>query len=188
MINKDDYLIELKNVNITETDISNLLNMVNELSEYWIQYEPNVKPAGFDPLWKEAKYYDEKFDWGCWLKYPNILDHPQVKEIISRLPSDLVIKSCSVMKSPPWFHLTPHIDPRDASFLVVLTPNASPVYFLDDQSNLILEHTYTCPTVINTHIIHGSNNLSDFDRITFQLGIVQPWEEIVHILKSSGIA
>lgn len=188
MINRDNYLIELINFKITKDDVDNLLSMVNDLSEYWIQYEPDIKTEGFDPRWRDDKYYDPNFDWGCWLKYPNILQHPQVKEITSRLPSQLIIKSCSIMKSPPWFHLTPHLDPRNASLLIVLTPNASPVYFLENDGSMILEHSYTCPTVINTHILHGSNNLSDQDRITFQLGIVQPWEEIVQILKDSGLA
>jgi hypothetical protein len=188
MIDKDNYLIELKNLKITETDLNNLRNMVDELSDYWITFEPDNKPADFDPLWKGKEFYSPKFNWGCWLKYPNILEHPQVKEIISRLPSEINVRSCSVMKSSPGFHLKPHQDPRNGSFLIVLTPNASPVYFLESDDTLILEHEYTCPTVINTHVRHGSNNQSDSDRITFQLGIVQPWEDIVRILKSSGLA
>jgi hypothetical protein len=188
MINTDNYFIELKNLKITETDINNLLKMVDELSDYWIKFEPDNKLENFDPRWKGDRYYNPNFDWGYWLKYPNILEHPQVKEIISRLPPNIVVKNCSVMKCPPWFHLKPHLDARNASFLIVLTPNASPVYFLDDNDNLILTHTYTYPTVINTHVTHGCNNLSAADRITFQLGIVQPWEDIVNILKSSDVA
>jgi hypothetical protein len=187
MINTDDYIIELKNLKITETDINNLHKMIDELSDYWITFKPDDTPDDFNPLWKGEEFYSSKFDWGCWLKYPNILEHLQVKEIISRLPSKLNIRNCSVMKTPPRFHLKPHRDPRNASFLIVLTPNASPVYFLDSDNNLILEHTYTCPTIINTHVTHGSNNQSNFDRITFQLGIVQPWEDIVKILKSSDL-
>lgn len=172
MINKDDYLIELPNLKIDQEDIDKLLEMVDELSEYWIEFQPD----------------GENFDWGCWLKYPGILEHPLVKEWIGKLPSGLKITNSSVMKSRPWFVLAPHQDKRDASFMIVLTANASPVYFLNNQTGqVVLEHTYTCPTIINTHITHGLNNLSDFDRITFQIGITQPWEEIVQIMKSSEL-
>lgn len=173
MITKDDCLIELPNLKVYQRDIDALLKMVDELSEYWIEFQPDGK----------------NFDWGCWLKYPNILDHHLVKQWIDRLPAGLKITNSSVMKCRPWFNLAPHQDKRNASFMVVLTPNPSPVYFLDNESGeLVLEHIYTCPTIINTHIMHGVNNLSEFDRTTFQIGITQPWEEIVQIIKSSELA
>jgi hypothetical protein len=185
MINRDDYLIELPNLKIDQQDIDKLVKMVDDLSEYWIEYVPDIKVPGYPK--SGDTYYSPSFNWGCWLKYPGILEHPLVKEWIGRLPAGLNVTNSSVMKSKPWFELTPHQDKRDASFLIVLTPNPAPVYFLDGKDELVLEHTYACPTIINTHITHGVNNFSDFDRITFQLGITQPWEEVVKILKDSTL-
>jgi hypothetical protein len=174
VVNKDDYLIELPNLKINKKDIDKFLKMVDDLSEYWIEFQDDDK--------------NQNFNWGCWLKYESMLEYPLVKEWVNKLPFGLKISNSSVMKSKPWFILDPHKDKRNASFMIVLTPNPSPVYFLSDDGKLILEHTYTCPTVINTHVMHGVNNFSDFDRITFQIGITQPWEEIVQILKSSYLA
>jgi len=186
MINTDNYFIELPNLKVDQQDINDLLKMVDSLSQYWIEFDPDTN------IFSETKpkdiYHHPAFDWGCWLKYPDILNHPLVKKWISKLPSEIAVSNSSIMKSRPWFHLRPHRDKRDASFILALTPNPSPLYFLDENGSVVLEHVYTCPTVINTHTIHGTNNLSDRDRITFQLGIIQPWEEIVEILKRSELA
>lgn len=175
MTNTDQYFVELKNLKFTQTEIDNLLTMVDELSEYWINWEDNKE---MDPI----------FNFGWWLKCPGLLNHPRVQEVVKKLPPDLAVTRCSVMKSAPWFHLTPHTDPRNGSFILPLTPNPSPIHFLDKDNNFLYEHTYTCPTVINAHVRHTTNNLSPHDRITFQLGIVQPWEDIVRILKESDLA
>lgn len=182
-MNKEDCLIELPNLKISQDDVDKLLKMADELAEYWIEVP------------REDKNFDYRIHTGgAWLKYPGILEHPLVKEWIGKLPAGLKITNGSVMRHPPWFVLAPHQDIRDAVFMIMLTPNPAPIYFLDSQpdnlskGNLILEHTYTCPTIINAHVTHGVNNSSDFDRIAFQIAITQPWEEIVQIIKSSGLA
>jgi hypothetical protein len=71
-----------------------------------------------------------------------------------------------------------HIDPqRSAVLMLPLTTDPAKIEWQDTDGNVLYEHTYKCPTIINAQILHGvpfSNN----ERIFLQVRIHEEWHII----------
>ena len=73
----------------------------------------------------------------------------------------------------PW-----HIDPqRECVFMIPLTTDNEGLQWIDGKANVLCEHIYTCPTVINAKIMHGCKKITK-ERIFLQVDIPCSWTEL----------
>ena len=208
MINRDDYLLELPNLKIDETDISRLLHLIDDLSVYWTAWSDEKIRAV-----ENKEDWGRSIDWGSWLNYTGSLyEFPIIKEITSRFPKSLTSRlgniTCSIMKLKSDSVFDVHADlladgvtpVRIAVLMIPITKNPDPIFFADScepDHSIILEHSYTCPTIVNALAWHGVRNDSDSDRITLQFGIgpkgllgdsKSNWTEVFDLFNRSGLA
>jgi hypothetical protein len=78
-------------------------------------------------------------------------------------------------------YLKPHSDThfRDAAIIIPITDN-SRIYWYDDDNNIIFNHTYICPTLINTTLLHGTEDIG-IERHNIQISLFnknKDWEII----------
>lgn len=208
MINRDDYLLELPNLKIDETDISRLLQLIDDSSQYWTAWSDEKTRAV-----ENKEDWGRNIDWGSWLNYPGgMYGFPIINEITSRFPKSLTSSlgtiTCSIMKLRPNSVFDVHRDlladgvtpVRIAALMIPITKNPDPIFFANNgepDHSVVLEHSYTCPTVVNALAWHGVRNDSNSDRITLQFGIgpkgllgdkKSGWAEVFDLFNRSGLA
>ena len=78
--------------------------------------------------------------------------------------------------------LPPHVDKRTCVFTIPLYGVDRPVYWFDDNNQVLEKYTYDGPSIINTSIKHGCME-NEGERVFFQIGgFSEPFEEIANLL------
>lgn len=92
-----------------------------------------------------------------------------VQKVIDNNHLNINANDCKFTKVLAGGHMPYHIDPlRKEVLMIPLTDDPAPVVWVDDQDNIIQEHIYKMPTIINAKIRHGVPSVS-FDRIFLQM-------------------
>lgn len=113
-----------------------------------------------------------------WFDYYPDENEDIIKDITKSLNIELDTKSYKFTKHLAGGVLPWHIDPqRECVFMIPLTDNNEGLQWVDDTSNVIAQHVYTCPTVINAKIKHGCPRITK-DRIFLQVNIPCTWKEL----------
>ena len=72
-----------------------------------------------------------------------------------------------------------HIDPQRCGVLMIpISEYPSKVCWKNTTGEIIFEHTYTCPTIINAKILHGVP-YTPTDRVFLQGSVAGSWESLV---------
>ena len=133
-----EYFVEIPNF---KYDREALLKYQKEITDW----RPNVHytKAGID-TGKRNSWFDYYPD-----KNTNI-----IKDIASQINIDLNSKPFKFTRHLPGGKLPWHIDPqRECVFMIPITLNNEGLQWIDGKAQVICEHIYTCPTVINAKII-----------------------------------
>jgi hypothetical protein len=119
-------------------------------------------------------------------KYLRPDSHPVFDDLYKQLePLEINIGRVFFAELSPHTFLQPHTDQhRKASinFPLIGDWDKSPVKFHSERSikseHLVCEHTYRCPTIINTTINHSVINPTNETRYLFCLSLYDDWETI----------
>lgn len=77
-----------------------------------------------------------------------------------------------------------HVDPqRSAVLMLPLTDDPAKLEWRDREKNILYEHEYKCPALINAKILHGVPHSLN-DRIFLQIKIMGEWEYILDNYKN----
>lgn len=72
-----------------------------------------------------------------------------------------------------------HIDPQRGGVLMIpISSNPSKVCWKNKSGEIIFEHTYRCPTIINAKLLHGVP-YTPIDRVFLQGSVEGSWESLV---------
>jgi hypothetical protein len=157
-----EYFVEIPNF---KYDREALLKYQKEITDW----RPNVHytKAGID-TGKRNSWFDYYPD-----KNTNI-----IKDIASQINIDLNSKPFKFTRHLPGGKLPWHIDPqRECVFMIPITLNNEGLQWIDGKAQVICEHIYTCPTVINAKIMHGCQEITK-ERIFLQVDIPCSWTKL----------
>ena len=133
-------------------------------------WKPNVHlaKAGVDPSKKDISWFDY---------YPN-KDLDILQEITSSINLDLTSKPYKFTAHQQGGSLPFHRDPqRECVLMLPLTDTPEGLQWINGKREVIADHVYTCPTVINAKIMHGCPIITK-DRILLQVDIPCSWETL----------
>ena len=92
-----------------------------------------------------------------------------VQKVIDDNNLNINVNDCKFTKVLAGGHMPYHIDPlRTEVLMIPLTDDPAPVVWVDEQDNIIQQHIYRMPTIINAKIRHGVPSVK-FDRIFLQM-------------------
>ena len=109
-------------------------------------------------------------------------EHQQLEPIaavLAQLNHEYLTGWVGFQYTRPRFHMPTHTDEssRKSCLILPLTPRApAPIYWQDGKDgNVICEHVYSKPTLINTELWHGVRNDHRL-RINLQIGVIPDYD------------
>tara|TARA_S200000501_G_scaffold260989_1_gene244959 strand:- start:427 stop:942 length:516 start_codon:yes stop_codon:yes gene_type:complete len=106
-----------------------------------------------------------------------------IKDIENQIKINLNSKPFKFTRHLPGGKLPWHIDPqRECVFMIPITLNNEGLQWIDGKGNIVCEHIYTCPTVINAKIMHGCQEITK-ERIFLQVDIPCSWTQLTRDYK-----
>lgn len=132
-------------------------------------WKPNVHYSSLGINTFSVKWFDH---------YPDI-NEPLIKEITSKINLNFESGCCKFVTLLEGGNLPFHIDPnRECVFMLPLTDDNSGIQWIDQDQNILCDHVYRGPTVINAKILHGvpSNTKT---RSFLQVNLPCTWNDLI---------
>lgn len=160
----NDYIIELPDFSYNKAELF-------EYQQKYIEWAANIhyRKGGIDT--SLLGFFDH---------YPTTDCNGLLLEVFKEINLPLEIGDVKFSKLLPDGKMPFHIDPqRSAVFMLPLTDDPAKIEWRDTLGNVLYEHTYKCPTIINAQILHGVP-YSHNERIFLQVRINHEW----HVIQS----